>query len=250
MSQKHIYSATIFLTWKKLRASRLSTAVFAGFPAALIALWIRDSYEISFKLFLLLFPRLFLCVSQNPARDEIDSGVLENGIFTGDRFRSYLGAKSAAAASIASIYALTLFSGFALFGFFTGAFEVHRFHQFLRGLAAGWYYSVLGGVLGFFLRGGFNLLIILGGQAGLFFSLIILGPGGWRILDCLETGSFPDWISLMSFGFAAGVVPNLVISRAAWSFALEIIIGAGILAVLLKWLAGRLELEGKREGRC
>ena len=58
MSQKHIYSATIFLTWKKLRASRLSTAVFVGFPGALIALWIRDSYEISFKFFLLLFPHL------------------------------------------------------------------------------------------------------------------------------------------------------------------------------------------------
>ena len=91
-SRNHLQAAFLIVR-RKAAASRTLPALFAGFGLLLGFLWAKDSFSLALRAFLFLFPYLFLFLSQDMFRDEIDSGALENVIFVNGGFREYLFSK-------------------------------------------------------------------------------------------------------------------------------------------------------------
>jgi hypothetical protein len=149
MSREALFPLTLRLTALRIRSSRLGLAVAAAFPAVLAAAAVKDSYETALRIFLFVFPHVFLVAAQDMAGTERTGGGLENVIFLDGRFRRYFWQKNLAVAGMAGAYVSVLFLLLSLAGLALGRFEPASAAQFGLGLLAGAYYVGLAGALSY-----------------------------------------------------------------------------------------------------
>ena len=215
MPSRNLRKAAFLIIRRKAAASRILPALFAGFGAFLGFLWIKDSFSLAFRAFIIFFPYLFLFLSQDMFRDEIDSGALENGIFVNGGFRDYLLSKILILALLGLAVSLAVFAVFAACGFGFGAARITPGHlaQFLTGALAGLYYLAVGGYLSFFFKAGSNVLIVVIGQVFLAigFFLSMAARQGW--VEALLSEDFSGLGQKLRFLGLALLFPNSVIIR-------------------------------------
>ncbi|MBP7706073.1 MAG: hypothetical protein KA243_02385 [Candidatus Aminicenantes bacterium] len=235
------------LTWRVVRRRLAGTppAVAAGLalPAVIAAVGIADSYATAAKLFFFLLPHVFLVAAQDVLRTDIDSGVLENALFAGGRFRDYLKAKIAVVAAASAVYATVLFGLFSAWGLATGRFEARFAARFGLALLAGLYYVAMAGVLSRYLRAGSNVLAVLLAQTALLIGLVASASPRAGLLDYAATGRFPGPGPALVFAGLTAVLPNVIVYVRQPLFAVEV--AAGLLAgcAVLDRIVGRLELR-------
>jgi hypothetical protein len=245
MPSRDSLEVTFSITRKKVLAARIHYFLLSGFIVLLGYIWLKDSFSLSLKAFLYLFPYIFLFASQDMVRDEVDSGALENVLFLNGNFRGYLLGKSiflAAAAFSCSLAIFLIFAGYALI---TGQFLAVYLLQFLAGFAAGIYYLSLGGLLGFSFKGGSNVLIVILGQVFLFIGLLLSATKRGGFIDSLEKASFPDLISRPKFFVLAAVLPNSVVSKKFIIYALGMAAMSLVFFFLQRMKIRSLELQKK-----
>ncbi len=234
------------LTWRVMRtrllASPLTLVACLAFPAFLVWIGLRDSYETAAKFFFFLIPHAFLVAAQDTVRTDIDSGALENVLFLGGKFRDFLWAKNFALAGAVGAYALGLFILFSAWGLASGGFKSVHVVQFALGLLAGFYYVALAGVLSYFLRAGSNVLGLLLAQSAVLVALLFSTTSRTGFLDYAASGRFPGLGSRLLAGGLVAVLPNLVVSRRLFVFGAEVLAGLGLALLVQGRLARRLEL--------
>jgi hypothetical protein len=231
MPAQAVFPLTLRLTARKLRSSGFTVAVSALLPILLAFLGVRASFGTAMKLFLFFCPYVFLLAAQDMVGTELAGGALENVLFLGGAFRTYLWQKNFALAALAGAYASALFALLGAWGLAIGRFDPVFLLQFALALLGGFYYIGLAGALSHFLKAGSNVVMILLAQFGAFISLLYSATSRTGFIDCLETGRFPGLgPRLEFFGFVA-VFPNLAVSPrlAAGGF----LIAAGLALALL-----------------
>jgi hypothetical protein len=217
-----------FITLRKLLWARSNLFVFGGFLILLSFIWIKGAFIFSFRLFLFLFPHLFLFLAQDMIKDEIDSGALENILFLEGRFRSYLCWKNGIIGAAASGAGLIIFAGFSVYGLATRQFDALSFLQMGIGIMAGLYYLTLAGFLSYFLKAGTNVLIIVLGQGLGFFVLLLSASRRPEWIESLASSSFSGVAAKLEFLVLAVIVPNVIVVARSWLS----ILGLGALAGL------------------
>ena len=243
MSDRDRLPLALFISRRKLFSSKVNVLVLSGFVLLLACLWVMDSFRLSFRAFLYLHPFLFLFFSQDMMNGEISSGALENVLFAGGRFRSYLLSKNVLAAACALGIALVLFSGFTLYGLATRQWEAQIPGQFAAGLLVGAYYVALAGFLSFFLRAGSNVLILLLGQVALFVGLLFTASQRTGLAERLTASSFPGIGARLEFLAVSFVLPNIVIARRSWLNLLGLGAMVALFFGLQIWKINSLELR-------
>ena len=243
MASRDSLPVALSITRRKLVSAKANLFVFAGFLLLLAFFWLKGDFVLSFRLFLFLFPHLFLFLAQDMIRDEVDSGALENLLFLDGGFKSYLRLKNAVIAAAALGAGLVLLAAFSLYGLVTHQFAGVFLLQFGIGILAGLYYLALAGFLSFFLKAGTNVLLVILGQAFFFFGLLISAAQRPEWIERLASSSFPGLAAKLEFLAFAAVMPNIIIARGFWFS----ILGLGVLAGLLFGLQlskiGSLELR-------
>ncbi len=229
MSAQDDFPLTAFITRRKLASAKANLLVLAGFMLLLALFWIKGAFLFSFRLFLFLFPHLFLFLAQDMFRDEVDSGGLENILFLSGGYRSYLRRKNAVVAAAALGAGSVLFAAFTLYGLAAHQFAARFFLQFGTGVLAGFYYLALAGSLSFFFRAGTNVLLVILGQVLALFGLLLSAAQRPEWIERLTSSSFPGLAAKLEFLALALVVPNVVVVRGFW-FA---ILGLGVMSGLL-----------------
>lgn len=235
------------LTWRivrrRLSGSPPAIAAALAFPAFVAGIGLLDSYGTAGKLFFFLLPHVFLATAQDAVRTDVDSGVLENALFVGGRFRGFLRAKIAVLAAAATGYAAVLFGLFAAWGLAAGGFEARFFVRFGLAVLAGLYYVALAGTLSRFLRAGSNVLVILLAQTGVLLGLLISVGPRTGILDYAATGRFPGIGPKLVFAGLTAILPNVVVYVRQPLFAAEVAFGLVLALAVLDRLIRRLELR-------
>jgi hypothetical protein len=231
------------LTWRKLILSKVSWGAGAALILFAAVFWMKDSLETAFKAFLTLCPYLFLFLTQDMMKGEIDAGSLENVLFINGGFRSYLKMKNLVVAGAAVAFVSGVFVVLAVPAVITGTFAGRKLIPlFLLAAAAGVYYVFLGNALSLFLKGGSNVMIVIIVQAALAVWLILSVKDQGGILTYLETGTFPNFgARLLFMGFAA-LCPNFLISVRFVPYSLEFLLLAAALWLVQSFTIGRLEL--------
>ncbi len=245
MSSRDRLKIAFFITGKKVLAAKINLSLLLGFVILLGYIWQRDSFPLSLKAFLYFFPYLFLFLSQDMLKDEVDSGSLENVLFLDGNFRGYLLAKSLFLALAALSCSSVIFMVFAVFGLITKQFLAVYLLQFLAGIVAGIYYLSLGGLLSFSLRGGSNVLIVILGQVFLFIGLLLSARQKSGFLDALDGASFPDLASRLKFLVLAVVYPQVVVAKRFIIYGLGIALLGLFFLILERARIYKLELERK-----
>jgi hypothetical protein len=228
MSARDDFPLACFITLRKLLRARSNLSVFAGFLILLAFVWIKGAFIFSFRLFLFLFPHLFLFLAQDMVKDEIDSGALENVLFLEGGFRSYLCWKNGIIAAAASGVGLVIFAGFSAYGLATRQFAAVSFLQLGIGMLAGLYYLTLAGFLSFFLKAGTNVLIVILGQGLGFFGLLLSAGRRPEWIESLASSSLSGVSAKLEFLALAVIVPNVIVAARSWLS----ILGLGALAGL------------------
>ena len=245
MPARNLRQAAFLIIRRKAAASRILPALFAGFGAVLGYLWIKDSFPLALKAFLFLFPYLFLFLSQDVFRDEIDSGALENAVFVNGGFREYLLSKMLILALVGVTAGSALFGGFAAWGLVIGRAQITLGHlgQFFAGVLAGLYYLVIGGYLSFFFKAGSNVLVVILGQVSLAIALFLsmTARRGW--VEAILSGAFPGFVSRLRFLGLALLFPNAVILRRHSFFVCGLSLAGLGLFLLVRKRIKRLELS-------
>jgi hypothetical protein len=242
MPAKSVFPLTVRLAGSKLCSSKFTLAVLAALPVFLVILGVRDSQETAMKFFLFFFPYVFLLFAQDMVASELAGGGLENVLFLGGRFRSYLWQKNLALAAAAGTYAAGLFILLSAWGIARGTPGPFPADQFGMGLLAGLYYVGLAGLLSWFLNAGSNVVVILLGQAAWLIGLLFSATSRTGFIDHLGTGRFPGLKSRLLFmGFTA-VFPNLVVSRRLFRGGVVVVAGLALVLFLQRALVRRLEL--------
>jgi hypothetical protein len=226
MSSRDSLALALSITGRKIVSARANSIVLAGFLVFLIVIWIKGAFVFSFRLFLFIFPHLFLFSAQDLIKDEVDSGALENVLFLNGGYRSYLRWKSAVAGAAALGAGSILFAVFSLYALATHRFAALFLLQFGSGIVAGFYYLALAGFLSFFLRAGTNSLVVILGQAIGFFGLLVAATQKPEWIARLTPSSLPGSAPTFELLVAAAVVPNLIVVERSWL----LILGAGVLA--------------------
>jgi hypothetical protein len=243
MPDTDLFALTWRITRRRLLASPLAIVAGLTFPLFVVWIGLNDSYETAAKFFFFLLPHVFLVAAQDTVRTDIDSGALENVLFLGGRFRSYLSAKSFVLATVAAGYAAGLFGLFAAWGAVAGAFKPDFVVRFALAALAGFYYSALAGALSYFLRAGSNVLALLLVQAAAVVGLIFSATSRTGFLDYVATGHFPGLGPKLLFGALVAVLPNVVVSGRLPVFAGEVLAGLGLALFTQSRLARSLELK-------
>jgi len=244
-------TALLTLTWrvtrKRLFGSPPALAAALAFPAFIAWIGLRDSYVTAARLFYFLLPHAFLIAAQDAVRTDIESGALENALFSGGRFRGFLMAKGLVAAAVAGGYVFLLSGIFAAWGMALGAFRASDIVRIGLALLAGLYYLALAGVLSHFLRGGSNVLALLLAQGAVLAALLFTVSARTGLLDYAASGRFPGLGPKLLFGGLALILPNVVVTGRPTIFAAAVL--AGLVAALLVQtrLLRKLEL-GSRGG--
>jgi hypothetical protein len=161
--------------------------------------------------------------------DEIHSGVLENAVFAGGRFRDYLLIKNALVAALALGVTLVLFSALIFYGLVSYQFEAAFLGQFATGVLVGVYYVAAAGILSFFFKAGSNVLIIFVGQVLLLVGLLFTASQRMGLAERLTASSFPGIGAKLEFLAVSLVFPNIIIARRNGLF----VAGLGAITALL-----------------
>ena len=239
-------TAVFALTWRVTRGRLCSAPLLAAavaFPALVLWVGLADSYETAAKFFFFLFPHAFLIAAQDAVRTDLESGVLENALFAGGRFRGFLLAKSFVLAAAAGGYACGLFAMFSAWGLAVGRFQITFVAQFALGLLAGFYYIGLAGALSYRLRAGSNVVAVLLAQSAALVALLFSMTSRAGLLDYAASGRFPGLGSGLAFGGLVAVLPNLVVSRSLFVFGVEVAAGVALTFLIQFRLARGLELR-------
>ncbi|MBE0461355.1 MAG: hypothetical protein IBX60_06960 [Candidatus Aminicenantes bacterium] len=245
MASGNELNVSFLITWKKVLSSKINFFFFFGFLLLLGYIWQKDSFASSFKFFLLLFPYLFLLLSQDMIKDELESGCLENVLFLEGKFKSYLLRKNLFLSFIACLCVFTIFCVFSICGIISGEFSSLYIYQFSIGILVGLYYISLGGLLSFYFKGGSNVLIVILGQLLMFIGMLFYAAQNSRFVEYLDRGVFPDALSQLKLMAFIIVFPNIVISKKFFVYSVEIAL-LGVLAIgLQKIKTKRLELSQK-----
>jgi hypothetical protein len=245
MPYRDSLTVTFSITRKKVLAARIHYFLLPGFIVLLGYIWLKDSFSLSLRAFLYLFPYIFLFASQDMIKDEVDSGALENVLFLNGNFRGYLLEKSIFLAAAAFSCSLAMFLVLAGYALITGQFSAVYLLQFLAGSVAGIYYLSLGGFLSFSFKGGSNVLIVILGQVFLFIGLLLSAAKRGGFIDSLEKASFPDLISRLKFFVLAAVFPNAVVAKKFIIYALGIAAFSLLFLFLQRMRIRSLELQKK-----
>jgi hypothetical protein len=243
MHDPALYTLTWRVARRRLLANPLAPAAAVLFPAFVVWLGLRDSYETAAKFFFFLVPHLFLVAAQDTVRTDLESGALENVLFIGGRFRSFLRAKSAVLAGAVAAYACALFAALAVWGLLTGKLEPVHAAQFGLGLLAGIYYAGVAGALSYVLRAGSNTLVLLLAQSAVLIGLLFSATSRAGFIDGLAAGRFTGLGSRLTAAGLVAVLPNLVVSRRLSVFGFEVMAGLALAILAQAWLSRRLELE-------
>lgn len=215
MPARNQLQAAVLILRRKATASRALPLLGGGFGALLGFFWIRDSYDLAFRAFLFLYPYLFLFLSQDLFRSEIDSGALENVLFAGGGFRDYLNWKFLLTAAAGLAAGLGAFAILAACGLVTGADDVTFTHlvRWLAGTAAGFYYLGIGGGLSFVFRAGSNVLVVVLGQValGTAFFMSMTSRRAW-VESLLSNDLRGTWGRLRFLGLTL-LFPNAAVAR-------------------------------------
>jgi len=242
--------ALLALTWRVTRRRVLGSppalAAALAFPAFIAWIGLHDSYGTAARVFYFLLPHAFLVAAQDAVRTDIESGALENALFSGGRFRGFLMAKGLVAAAVAGAYVLVLSAFFAAWGMAEGAFRPSDLVRIGLALLAGLYYVALAGVLSHFLKGGANVLALLLAQAAALIALLLTVSSRTGLLDYAAAGRFPGLGPKLLFGGLVAILPNVVVAGRPTVFAAVVM--AGLLAAVLvqAGLLRRLELGARR----
>ena len=215
MPSRNQLEAALLILRRKAAASRALPLLGAGFGALLGFFWIRDSYDLAFRVFLFLYPYFFLFLSQDMFRDEIDSGSLENVLFVGGGFRDYLTWKLLLTAAAGLAAGLGAFAILSACGLVTGPDAVTLSHliRWLAGTAAGFYYLAVGGGLSFVFRAGSNVLVVILGQValGTAFFISMTSRRAW-VESLLSNDPRGTWGRLRFLGLTL-LFPNAAVAR-------------------------------------
>jgi len=230
MPSRDSLKVAFLITWKKILSAKINYFLLLGFLILLGYIWQKDSFSLSLKSFLHLFPYLFLFISQDMVKDEVDSGALENVLFLKGDFRRYLLVKNSFLAVVAFFCSLSIFLILTAYGLITRQFSAFYLLQFLAGVAAGIYYLSLGGLLSFSFKGGSNVLIVILGQVFLFISLLLQAAQRHGFIESLDKAFFPDFFSKLKFFALAAIFPNAVVAKRFIAYA------PGIAAISLLFL--------------
>ncbi len=243
MPADHLWKIAFLLTWKRFRTSKIGTVLYAALPVLFLYLSFRESVETAMKVFLYLFPHFFLFLSGGGMKDEVQSGVLENVLFSGGRFKEYLCKKTWVLGILAFIYGSILFAAIMVPGFAPGRFFWVYLLQFLMGGLAGLYYLYLGSLLGFSLKAGSNVLALLLAQVSIFIGLLFSVTRRGGFFDGLENGVFPDFLSQLKFLALVAICPNLIILRKLWLYSAEVAFLLALVLIIQSQRIRRLELR-------
>ncbi len=243
MSARDSLPIALLFTRRKLLSAKANLFFLGGFVGLLAFIWIKGAFIFSFRVFLFVFPHLFLVLSQDMFRDEVDSGALENPLFIGGGYRSYLGWKNGIIGAAAMGTGLAVFAVFLISGFFVRQLAAVFALQFAAGTLAGLYYQSLAGFLSFFLRAGSNVLVIILGQALGIFCLFLSGAQRPEWLKGLVSNSFSGWAARMEMLAVAAVFPNIIVVRGAWWSVLAVGLLAGVFFGLQRMKIRALELR-------
>lgn len=239
--------ALLPLTWRVTRQRLVSSplAVVAGlaFPAFVVWIGFTDSYATAAKFFFFLLPHVFLIAAQDTVRSDVESGALENVLFLGGRFRSFLGAKGLVVAGAAAGYATVLYILFAAWGLASGAFGADSVLRFGLTLLAGLYYVALASLLSHVLKAGSNVLALLLAQSASIIALVFTTTARTGLLDYAATGRFPGPGPALVFGGWVAILPNVIVSGRLPGFAAEVLALLGLAVFAQARLLRRLEIR-------
>lgn len=215
MPSRNQLEAALLILRRKAAASRALPLLGVGCAALLGFFWVRDSFDLAFRAFLFLYPYLFLFLSQDLFRGEIDSGALENVLFAGGGFRDYLSWKFLLSAAAGLAAGLGTFAILAACGLVKGTDAVTFSHliRWLAGTAAGFYYLAIGGGLSFVFRAGSNVLVVVLGQVavGTAFFISMTSRRAW-VESLLSNDLRGTWDRLRFLGLTL-LFPNAVVAR-------------------------------------
>lgn len=242
MLETALFPLTWRITRRRILASPLAIASALAFPAFVAWIGLKDSYATAAKLFFFIMPHVFLVAAQDAVRSDIDSGVLENALFAGGRFRGFLAAKAPVVAVAAGIYACSLFGLFAAWGLAIGAFEPVFFARFALALLAGFYYVSLAVALSYFLRAGSNVMVLLFAQSAAVVALLLSATPRAGLLDYAASGRFPAPGPALLFGGLTAILPNVIVSGRLSLFSAEVAAGLGLALFVQGRLARRIEI--------
>ncbi|MFZ2054021.1 MAG: hypothetical protein WAU81_07465 [Candidatus Aminicenantales bacterium] len=228
MASRDSLPVALFVTRKKLVSAKANLFILTGFLILPAFIWIKGAFVFSVRLFLFIFPHLFLFLARDMIKDEVDSGALENLLFLDGGYRSYLRWKNAVVGAAALGAGLILFAAFALYGLATRQFAALFLLQFGTGIVAGLYYLALAGFLSFFLRAGTNALLVILGQALGFFGLLLAATQRPEWIERVTPSSLPGLAAQLEFLALAVVFPNVLVAARSWMT----ILGVGVLAGL------------------
>ncbi len=228
MSARDCFPVAAYFTRKKLISGKVNVFLFAGFLALLAFIWFKGTFIFSCRLFLFLFPHLFLFLAQDMIKDEVDSGALENLLFIDGKFRAYLGWKNAIIAAAAFGAGVIVFLSFSFYGLATHQFTIAFLLQFATGILAGLYYLALAGFLSTFLKAGTNVLLVILGQVLLLFGVLIAASQSPGWIERFTSSSFSLFTAKLEFLALAAVFPNLIAARRSWPLILELSLLAGL----------------------
>ncbi len=222
-----------YLTGKKALAAKSAFIPPLVIAIFLAYIWVKDSYSMCLKFFIYLFPHIFLFFSQDMAKEEVESGALENVLFFEGKFKSYLWAKNFCLFLIGCGLSAAAMAFLAAYGLAVGEFPGKSFAKFGIGLVAGAYYVALGGFLSFYFKGGSNVLIVILGQLSLFIGLIFSVTTKSGFIDCLANAHFPDWASKLKFFIFLAFFPNTIVSEKHFLYGF-VVVGLSCLFLLLQ----------------
>ncbi len=217
------------LTVLKLRRSPATLVSALSLPALVAFVWARESRGTALKIFLYLLPHVFLVMTQNMFKGEAAGGALENVLFVRGGFRRHILWKNAALVLAGVAYALVVFAAIQ-----AGSLGAQRagpadVRGFAASLCVGVYYIGLGGLLGHFLEGGSNVLVLIVAQAAAFVGLIVDASGGHRFVEALATGTFSGTGEQLRFVALAGILPNILVAVPLRRHVPWIVLAAGAL---------------------
>jgi len=213
MSTESRFQTNFFLIQKKILRSK--NLYFLNLVPLLIVLYVllADSLSTAIRFFLFLSPYFFLLISSDMIKDEIESGVLENVIFSRGEYRNYLFQKNLILFILAFFFSSSIFLLLTIAALIHGIFQPLFLFQFFGSLVVGIYYLGLSGWLSFYFRGGSNVMIIIIAQVmgviSLFFSL----QERAGFISYLEKGQFPGLLAKLKFGLFVLVIPNVLVVR-------------------------------------
>ena len=232
MSPRHDLAVIFRLVGKKVLAQRINYFVVGGLLALFGFFWKQVDFGFALRLYLLVFPYLFLVLSQDMVRDEVESGMLENVVFLGGGFRGYLLVKNFVLWGIAFLGSFFIFAVVGGYALATRQLEGYHGLQFVVGVVVGFYYVCVGGLLSHYLRAGSNVLAVVLGQVLVFVGLFFMVTQRGGFIDYLTEGRFPTLAAKAEFVGLIVFIPNIVGIR---KYLVGGIMVAGLAVAFLGW---------------